>query len=39
MWAKQATGDDDVSGNVFKLLGEDGLRIMIQLTNIHETGD
>jgi hypothetical protein len=26
---KKATGDDDVPGNVLKLLGEDGLRIMI----------
>jgi hypothetical protein len=28
---KKATGDDDVPGDVFKLLGEDGLRLMTQL--------
>jgi hypothetical protein len=39
MGDKKATGDDDVSRDVFKLLGKDGLRIMTQLTNIHETGD
>jgi site-specific DNA-adenine methylase len=31
---KQATGDDDeVPADVLKLLGEDGLRLMIQLIN------
>jgi len=39
MGDKRATGDDEVPGDVFKLLGEDGLRIMAQLTNIHVTGD
>jgi hypothetical protein len=38
MGDKKATGDD-VPGDVFKLLGEDGLRIMTQLTNIYETED
>jgi hypothetical protein len=37
MGDKKATGDD-VSGDVFKLLG-DGLRVMTQLTNTYETGD
>jgi hypothetical protein len=37
---KKATRDDDVPGDILKLLGEDGLRIMTQLTNnIHEIGD
>jgi hypothetical protein len=37
---KKATGDDDVPGDVLKLLGEDGLRIMTQLiNNIYETGE
>jgi len=37
----KATGDDDdVSGDVIKLLGENGLRIVTQLiTNIYETGE
>jgi hypothetical protein len=36
---KKATGDDDVLGDVLKLLGEDGLRIMTQLINsIYVTG-
>ena len=36
---KKTTGDDDVPGVVLKLLGEDGLRTMTQLTNnTHETG-
>jgi hypothetical protein len=30
---KKATGDDDVPGDVLKLLGGDGLRIMTQLIN------
>jgi hypothetical protein len=33
---KKATGDDDVPGDV--LLGENGLRLMTRLINIHETG-
>lgn len=36
---EKATGDDNVPGDVFKLLGEDGRRIMTQLTSIYETGD
>ena len=28
---KKATGNDDVPGDLFKLLGEDGLRIVTQL--------
>jgi hypothetical protein len=39
MGDKKATEVDDVPGDVFKLLGEDCLRIMTQLTNIYETGD
>ena len=35
---KTASRDDDVPGDVLKLLEEDGLRIMTHLTNIHETG-
>jgi hypothetical protein len=30
---KKATGDEDVPGDVLKLLGEDGLRLMTQLIN------
>jgi hypothetical protein len=30
---KKATGDDDVPGDVLKLLGEDGLWLMTQLIN------
>ena len=30
---KKATGDDDVSGDVLKLLGEGGLKIMTKLIN------
>jgi hypothetical protein len=30
---KKATGDDDVPGDVLKLLGEEGLRLMTQLIN------
>jgi hypothetical protein len=33
---KKATGDDDVPGDVLKLLGEDGLRLMTQ--RVHNTG-
>ena len=29
---KQSTGDDDVSGDVLKLLGEDVLKVMSQLS-------
>ena len=37
---KKATGDDDVPGDVFKLLGEGGLKIMRKLSNtIYETGE
>ena len=37
---KEATGDDDVPGDVFKLLGEGGLKIMTKLINtIYETGE
>jgi hypothetical protein len=37
---KKATGDDDVPGDVFKLLGEGGLKIMTKLINtIYETGE
>ena len=37
---KKATGDDDVSGDVLKLLGECGSKIMRELINtIYETGE
>jgi len=37
---KKATGDDDVPGDVFKLLREGGLKIMTKLMNtIYETGE
>jgi hypothetical protein len=37
---KKATGDDDVPGEVLKLFGEGGLKIMIKLINtIYETGE
>ena len=37
---KKVTGDDDVPGDVLKLLGEDGLKIMMKLINtIYETGE
>jgi hypothetical protein len=36
---KKATGDDDVAGDVLKLLEENGLKIMTQqIKNIHEVG-
>jgi hypothetical protein len=36
----KATGDDDVPGDVLKLLGEGGLKIMTKLINTtHETGE
>jgi hypothetical protein len=35
---KKATGDDDVAGDVLKLLGEGGLKITTKLVNgIYET--
>ena len=37
---KKATGDDDVPGDVLKLLGEGGLKILTKLINtIYETGE
>jgi hypothetical protein len=37
---KKATGVDDVPGDVLKLLGEDGLRLMTQLINsIYVSGE
>ena len=37
---KKATGDEDVPGDVLKLLGEGGLKIMIKLINtIYESGE
>jgi hypothetical protein len=37
---KKATGGDDVPGDVLKLLGEGGLKIMTKLINtIYETGE
>jgi hypothetical protein len=37
---KKATGDDNVPGDVLKLLGEGGLKIMMKLINtIYETGE
>jgi hypothetical protein len=30
---KKATGDDGVPGDVLKLLGEDGVRLMTQMIN------
>jgi len=37
---KMTTGDDDVTGDVLKLLGEGGLKIMTKLFNaIYETGE
>jgi hypothetical protein len=37
---RKATRDDDVPGEVFKLLGEDGLKILTKLINtIYETGE
>jgi hypothetical protein len=35
---KEATGDDDESGNVIKFLGEDGFKIKTRfIKNIYET--
>jgi hypothetical protein len=40
MGNKKAKGDDDVPGDVLKLLGESGLKIMKKLINtIYETGE
>ena len=37
---ENATGDDDVPGDVRNLLGEDGLGILAQLiNNMYETGE
>jgi hypothetical protein len=37
---KKATGDDDVPGDVLKLLGDDGLRLMTQRINsMYVTGE
>jgi hypothetical protein len=37
---ENATGDDDVPGDVLRLLGEDGLKLMTQLINrIYVTGE
>ena len=37
---RNATGDDDIPGDVFKLLGEGGLKIMTKLSNtIYNTGE
>jgi hypothetical protein len=37
---KKATGDDDVPGDVLKLLGEGGLKIVTKLiTTIYKTGE
>ena len=37
---RKARGDDDVSGDVLKLLGEKGLEVLTKLINtIHETGE
>ena len=37
---KKATGDDDIPGDVFKLLGEGGLKIITKLIKtIYETGE
>jgi hypothetical protein len=37
---RKATGDDDVPGEMLKLLGEGGLKILTKLMNtIYETGE
>jgi hypothetical protein len=37
---KKATGDDDVPEDILKMLGEDGLSIVIKLINkLYETGE
>jgi hypothetical protein len=35
---KKATGNDDVPGDVLKLLGESGLKIKKLINTIYETG-
>ena len=38
MWAKKATRDDDVPGDVLKLLGREGLRTVTHvIDNVYET--
>jgi hypothetical protein len=37
MWNRKATGDDDVPGEVLKLLGEGSLKILTELNTIYET--
>jgi len=39
MTDKKSTRNEDVPGNVLKLLREAGLRIMTQLINMYETGE
>jgi len=40
MRTRKIKGDDDVPGDVLKLLGEDGLKILAKLINtIYETGE
>jgi hypothetical protein len=40
MRVKKATGDDDIPGDVLKLLGKDGLKLMTQLINsMYVTGE
>jgi hypothetical protein len=36
---KKARGDDNVPGDVLKILQEDGLTLMTQLNNIYENGE
>ena len=37
---RKATGDDDIPGDVLKLLGEGGLKILTKLSNtIYNTGE
>jgi hypothetical protein len=37
---EEATGDDDVPGDVLEMLGEDGVRLLTYLMNsIYETGE
>ena len=37
---RKATGDDDIPGDVLKILGEGGLKILTKLINtIYETGE
>ena len=40
MRTRKATGDDDIPGDVLKLLGEDGSKILTKLSNaIYNTGE